>query len=92
MYVRSIVLFAISAATKVKKALTHLHLDQMLDYIAENFNPEIQEFHISQGHNPHLPFEYYVDCIRQLKASVSATLQLRLIRPLKLNFSLALAV
>ncbi|MNQ72959.1 Aminodeoxyfutalosine synthase [compost metagenome] len=41
--------------------------DQMLDYIAENFNPEIKEFHISQGHNPHLPFEYYVDCIRKLK-------------------------
>lgn len=40
---------------------------QMLDYVAENFNPEIKEFHISQGHNPHLPFEYYVDCIRQLK-------------------------
>ncbi|MDF2651471.1 MAG: radical protein [Paenibacillus sp.] len=40
---------------------------QMLDYVAEHFNPEIKEFHISQGHNPHLPFEYYVDCIRQLK-------------------------
>ncbi|MBD0383433.1 aminofutalosine synthase MqnE [Paenibacillus sedimenti] len=40
---------------------------QMLEYVAENYYPEIREFHISQGHNPHLPFEYYVDCIRQLK-------------------------
>ncbi|MDD9271309.1 aminofutalosine synthase MqnE [Paenibacillus sp. GCM10023248] len=40
---------------------------QMLEYVAANYNPEIREFHISQGHNPHVPFEYYVDCIRQLK-------------------------
>ncbi|MFC0211325.1 aminofutalosine synthase MqnE [Paenibacillus chartarius] len=40
---------------------------QMLEYVAEHYHPELLEFHISQGHNPHVPFEYYVDCLRQLK-------------------------
>lgn len=41
--------------------------DQMLEYVAEHFHPEMREFHISQGHNPHVSFDYYVDCIRTLK-------------------------
>lgn len=40
---------------------------QMLEYIEQNYSPEIREFHISQGHNPHVPFEYYVESIRTLK-------------------------
>ncbi|MFC5447610.1 aminofutalosine synthase MqnE [Paenibacillus aestuarii] len=41
--------------------------EQMLEFVQEHYHPEIREFHISQGHNPHKPFEYYVDGIRQLK-------------------------
>jgi len=41
--------------------------EQMLEFVQEHYHPEIREFHISQGHNPHKSFEYYVDCIRQLK-------------------------
>ncbi|GKS14542.1 aminodeoxyfutalosine synthase [Paenibacillus chitinolyticus] len=40
---------------------------EMLTYISENFHPGIREFHISQGHNPHVPFQYYVDALRTLK-------------------------
>ncbi|TVY08511.1 aminofutalosine synthase MqnE [Paenibacillus cremeus] len=41
--------------------------DQMLEYVAQHYHPEMREFHISQGHNPHVPFEYYVDSLRTLK-------------------------
>jgi aminodeoxyfutalosine synthase len=41
--------------------------EEMLAYIKEHFDPEMREFHISQGHNPHVPFDYYVECIRTLK-------------------------
>ncbi|SHE13479.1 radical SAM domain-containing protein [Chlamydia abortus] len=41
--------------------------EQMFDYIDKHIHPEMREFHITGGHNPHVPFEYYVDCIRSLK-------------------------
>ncbi|UUZ89842.1 aminofutalosine synthase MqnE [Paenibacillus sp. P25] len=41
--------------------------EQMFEYIDQHIHPGLQEFHISQGHNPNVPFQYYVDCIRALK-------------------------
>jgi aminodeoxyfutalosine synthase len=39
----------------------------MLDYVAKHYHPAMREFHITGGHNPHVPFDYYVECIRVLK-------------------------
>ncbi|WP_282940766.1 aminofutalosine synthase MqnE [Paenibacillus sp. RC67] len=41
--------------------------EEMFEYIDAHIQPGMREFHIAQGHNPHLPFEYYVNCIRALK-------------------------
>lgn len=41
--------------------------DEMLAYVAKHYRPEMREFHITGGHNPHVPFQYYVDSIRALK-------------------------
>lgn len=41
--------------------------DEILAYVAKHFRPEMREFHITGGHNPHVPFEYYVNSIRVLK-------------------------
>jgi aminodeoxyfutalosine synthase len=41
--------------------------DEMIKYVEKNINPNVREFHITGGHNPNVPFEYYVDCIKQLK-------------------------
>ncbi|WP_227937531.1 aminofutalosine synthase MqnE [Alkalihalobacillus deserti] len=40
---------------------------EMIEYIEKNYNPNVREFHITGGHNPNVPFDYYVDCIKQLK-------------------------
>jgi len=41
--------------------------EQMIEHIKPHYHPEMREFHITGGHNTHVPFEYYVDCIRSLK-------------------------
>lgn len=41
--------------------------EQLLDYVGKHYRPEMREFHITGGHNPHVPFEYYVNMIRVLK-------------------------
>ncbi len=40
---------------------------EMLSYVNQHYHPAIREFHITGGHNPHVPFDYYVSCIRALK-------------------------
>lgn len=40
---------------------------EMYDYIDQHIHPEIREFHITGGHNPTVPFQYYVDSIKSLK-------------------------
>ncbi|MFB6364856.1 aminofutalosine synthase MqnE [Paenibacillus elgii] len=44
-----------------------LTAEQMFDYIDRHYHPNMQEFHITGGHNPNVPFQYYVDCIKGLK-------------------------
>jgi aminodeoxyfutalosine synthase len=39
----------------------------MVEYVRKHYHPGMREFHITGGHNTHVPFEYYVDCIRTLK-------------------------
>ncbi|MDB4868558.1 MAG: mqnE [Cohnella sp.] len=41
--------------------------DEMIAYVDEHIHPEVREFHIVGGHNPHVPFDYYVESIRALK-------------------------
>ncbi|WP_307330234.1 aminofutalosine synthase MqnE [Evansella vedderi] len=41
--------------------------EEMVEYVNQNFNPQIREFHITGGHNPNVPFSYYVECIKSLK-------------------------
>lgn len=41
--------------------------EQMFEYIDKHLHPEMREFHITGGHNPNVPFEYYVDYVRALK-------------------------
>jgi len=41
--------------------------EEMLAYIEKHYHPGVREFHIVGGHNPHVPFEYYVESLRVLK-------------------------
>lgn len=41
--------------------------EQVIAYAEQHYHPGVQEFHITGGHNPEVPFEYYVDSIRKLK-------------------------
>lgn len=40
---------------------------EMIAYIEKHYHPGMREFHITGGHNAHVPFDYYVECIRTLK-------------------------
>ncbi|MBJ6362285.1 aminofutalosine synthase MqnE [Paenibacillus sp. GCM10012307] len=40
---------------------------EMIDYVEKHFHPGVREFHIVGGHNPHVPFQYYVDSLKALK-------------------------
>jgi putative menaquinone biosynthesis protein, SCO4494 family len=42
--------------------------DDMIRYVEQHFHPGVREFHIVGGHNPHVPFQYYVDSLKALKA------------------------
>ncbi len=42
--------------------------EQMIEYVDQHIHPGVREFHIVGGHNNHVPFEYYVESIRALKA------------------------
>jgi len=41
--------------------------EEMIAYVDQHIHPGVREFHIVGGHNPHVPFEYYVESIRALK-------------------------
>lgn len=41
--------------------------EQMFEYVDQHIHPGLREFHITGGHNPNVPFQYYVDSIRGLK-------------------------
>jgi aminodeoxyfutalosine synthase len=41
--------------------------EEMIAYVEQHIHPGIREFHIVGGHNPHVPFDYYVESIRALK-------------------------
>ena len=41
--------------------------EQLIAYVEEHFQPGMREFHITGGHNPHVPFDYYVESVRTLK-------------------------
>ncbi|MGN7469376.1 aminofutalosine synthase MqnE [Brevibacillus sp. SAFN-007a] len=41
--------------------------EELLHYVETRFHPGIREFHIVGGHNPHKPFEYYLNNVRILK-------------------------
>ncbi|WP_420798575.1 aminofutalosine synthase MqnE [Paenibacillus beijingensis] len=40
---------------------------EMIEYIEQHIHPGVREFHIVGGHNPHVPFQYYVDSLKALK-------------------------
>ena len=42
--------------------------EEMIAYVDQHIHPGVREFHIVGGHNPHVPFDYYVESIRALKA------------------------
>lgn len=39
----------------------------MIEYVDQHIHPGVREFHIVGGHNPHVPFQYYVDSLKALK-------------------------
>ncbi|TJY39791.1 aminofutalosine synthase MqnE [Cohnella pontilimi] len=41
--------------------------EEMIAFVDQHIHPDVREFHIVGGHNPHVPFEYYVESIRTLK-------------------------
>ncbi|TNJ62959.1 aminofutalosine synthase MqnE [Paenibacillus hemerocallicola] len=41
--------------------------DEIISYVSKHYHPGMREFHITGGHNPNVPFEYYVNSIRVLK-------------------------
>ncbi len=41
--------------------------EEAIAYIEKHYHPGMREFHITGGHNPNVPFEYYVNSIRALK-------------------------
>ncbi|GBF73300.1 aminofutalosine synthase MqnE [Paenibacillus sp. 598K] len=41
--------------------------DQMIEYVEQHIHPGVREFHIVGGHNPHVPFQYYIDSLRALR-------------------------
>ncbi|CAM3425884.1 aminofutalosine synthase MqnE [Marinicrinis lubricantis] len=41
--------------------------DEVIAFAEQHYHPGVREFHITGGHNPTVPFEYYVDSIRALK-------------------------
>lgn len=41
--------------------------EEMIAYVEKNMSPGVREFHIVGGHNPHVPFQYYVDSLKALK-------------------------
>lgn len=41
--------------------------DQMIEYVKKHFHPGVREFHIVGGHNPNVPFQYYVDSLKALR-------------------------
>ncbi len=44
-----------------------LTAEQQFEYIDQHLQEDMREFHITGGHNPHVPFSYYVDYVRALK-------------------------
>ena len=40
---------------------------QMIDYVEQHIHPDVREFHIVGGLNPHVPFQYYVDSLKALR-------------------------
>lgn len=48
-------------------AYTHTP-EEVIAFAEKHYHPGIREFHITGGHNPTVPFEYYVESIRALKA------------------------
>lgn len=40
--------------------------EQMIEYVEQHIHPGVREFHIVGGHNPHVPFQYYVDSLQAL--------------------------
>lgn len=41
--------------------------EEMIAYVEQHIHPGVREFHIVGGHNPNVPFDYYVQSIRALK-------------------------
>ncbi|WP_100405302.1 aminofutalosine synthase MqnE [Bacillus solitudinis] len=41
--------------------------EALLQYVKDRWNDNIREFHIVGGHNPEVPFDYYLNTIRTLK-------------------------
>lgn len=41
--------------------------EEMLAQLEQTYQPGVREFHIVGGHNPHVPFQYYVDSLSVLK-------------------------
>ncbi|PZD94356.1 aminofutalosine synthase MqnE [Paenibacillus sambharensis] len=41
--------------------------EQMIEYVDQHYHPGVREFHIVGGHNPNVPFQYYVDSLKALR-------------------------
>ncbi|QYR20515.1 aminofutalosine synthase MqnE [Paenibacillus sp. sptzw28] len=39
---------------------------EMIAYVEQHFHPGVREFHIVGGHNPNVPFQYYIDSLKSL--------------------------
>ncbi len=45
-----------------------MEIDQAVEHAASTWDESVTEFHIVGGLHPHLPFDYYVELLRKLKA------------------------
>lgn len=41
--------------------------EEVIAFAEKHYHPGVREFHITGGHNPEVPFDYYVESIRALK-------------------------
>ncbi|GIQ68453.1 aminofutalosine synthase MqnE [Xylanibacillus composti] len=41
--------------------------EEVIAFAEQHYHPGVREFHITGGHNPEVPFDYYVNSIRALK-------------------------
>lgn len=59
--------------------------DELVEQVREKITPTTRELHMTGGHNPEQPFEYYVDIVRKLKQAFPHV-TLKMYTPAEIDF------